>query len=277
MLDVSTIETLKRLMRESMEKDSILLNTLRDEIRPLKNMTKRIFPRTTTSISLVGTDGGNNRLVFDPFIVQVIRVVDSSDNQYYMDVITPTTPIKDLNNKIISRDGNQYDALADMMEYLGAKDLTELSPMIHDNPPGEPVNASWVQVYRELIEWATLFSILRGKDFGTDTLIVFDGLLRSKVFSRDLFLKLRKGIDDAIEDQRKKSRRNIYVAGVAKHSKVLERYQLAMFIEGVMSNNYPCYVEIPREIEAKAYVWAEYAKDDRYFFKGSGNRLAALC
>lgn len=180
MLDVSTIETLKRLMRESMEKDSILLNTLRDEIRPLKNMTKRIFPRTTTSISLVGTDGGNNRLVFDPFIVQVIRVVDSSDNQYYMDVITPTTPIKDLNNKIISRDGNQYDALADMMEYLGAKDLTELSPMIHDNPPGEPVNASWVQVYRELIEWATLFSILRGKDFGTDTLIVFDGLLRSK-------------------------------------------------------------------------------------------------
>lgn len=65
------------------------------------------------------------------------------------------------------------------------------------------------------------------------TLIVFDGLLRSKVFSGDLFLKLRKGIDDAIEDQRKKSRRNIYVAGVAKHSKVLERYQLAMFIEGV--------------------------------------------
>ena len=109
MLDVSTIETLERLMRETMKKDSVLLNTLRDEIRPLKNTTKKIFPRTTTSISLVGTDGGNNRLVFDPFIVQIIRVVDSSDNQYYMDVITPTTPIKDLNNKILSRDGNQYE------------------------------------------------------------------------------------------------------------------------------------------------------------------------
>lgn len=273
MLDVSTIETLERLMRETMKKDSVLLNTLRDEIRPLKNTTKKIFPRTTTSISLVGTDGGNNRLVFDPFIVQIIRVVDSSDNQYYMDVITPTTPIKDLNNKILSRDGNQYDSLADMMEYLGVKNLTELSPMIHDNPPGEPVNASWVQVYRELVEWATLFSILRSKDFGTDTLIVFDGLLRSKVFSGDLFLKLRAGIDDAIEAQRKKSRRNIYIAGIAKHSKVLERYQLAMFIEGVMSNKYPCYVEIPREIESKAYVWAEYAKDDTFPTGGEKNKF----
>ena len=273
MLDVSTIETLERLMRETMKKDSVLLNKLRDEIRPLKNTTKKIFPRTTTSISLVGTDGGNNRLVFDPFIVQIIRVVDSSDNQYYMDVITPTTPIKDLNNKILSRDGNQYDSLADMMEYLGVKNLAELSPMIHDNPPGEPVNASWVQVYRELVEWATLFSILRSKDFGTDTLIVFDGLLRSKVFSGDLFLKLRAGIDDAIEAQRKKSRRNIYIAGIAKHSKVLERYQLAMFIEGVMSNKYPCYVEIPRENESKAYVWAEYAKDDTFPTGGEKNKF----
>jgi len=273
MLDVSTIETLKRLMQESMEKDAVLLNALRDEIRPLKSSTKRIFPRSTTSISLVGTDGGNNKLVFDPFIVQVIRVVDSSNNEYYMDVITPTTPIKDLNNKIVSRAGSQYDSLADMMEYLGVESLVELSPMINDNPPGEPVSPSWVQVYRELVEWATLFSILRKKDFGTDTLIVFDGLLRSKVFSGDLFLKLRKGIDDAIEAQQRRSRRNIYVAGVAKHSKVLERYQLAMFIEGIMSNSYPCYVEIPREIESKAYVWAEYAKDDTFPAGGEKNKF----
>lgn len=272
MLDVSAIETLKRLMQESMEKDSMLLKDLQNEIRPLKNSTKRIFPRSTTSISLVGTDGGNNKLIFDPFIVQVIRVVDSSDNEYYMDVITPTTPIKDLNNKIISRDGNQYDSLADMMEYLEVKSLTDLSPMIHENPPGEPVNASWVQVYRELVEWATLFSILKNKDFGTDTLIVFDGLLRSKVFSGDLFLKLRKGIDDAIVAQYEKSHRNIYIVGVAKHSKVLERYQLAMFIEEVMTNSYPCYVEIPREVESKAYVWSEYARDDALSIGGEENK-----
>lgn len=272
MLDITAIMTLKQLMVESMKKDATILTTLRDEIRPLKSTTKRIFPRSTTSISLVGTDGGNNKLVFDPFIVQIIRVVDSSNNEYYMDVITPTTPVQDLSNKILNRHEKQYDSMAEMMAHLGVKDLTELSPMIKNNPPGEPVSSSWVQVYRELIEWATLFSIVRNKDFGTDTLIVFDGLLRSKVFSRDLFLKLRQGIDEAIKAQYEKSKRKIYIVGVAKHSKVLERYQLAMFIEGVMANNYPCFVEIPRDIEAKAYVWDEYAKDDS-FNGGEANKF----
>lgn len=217
MLDLATIETLKQLMYKSMESDAALLNTLRDEIRPLKGMTKRIFPRSTTSISLVGTDGGNNKLIFDPFIIQIIRVVDSSNNEYYMDVITPTTPIQDLNNKIINRAGKQFDALGEMMDYLEVTSLAQLSPMINDNPKEKPVSPSWVQVYRELVEWATLFFIIKNKDFGTDTLIVFDGLLRSKVFSQDLFLKLRKGIDDAIQLQWEKSRRRIYVVGVAKH------------------------------------------------------------
>lgn len=273
MLDLATIETLKQLMYKSMESDAALLNTLRDEIRPLKGMTKRIFPRSTTSISLVGTDGGNNKLIFDPFIIQIIRVVDSSNNEYYMDVITPTTPIQDLNNKIINRAGKQFDALGEMMDYLEVTSLAQLSPMINDNPKEKPVSPSWVQVYRELVEWATLFSIIKNKDFGTDTLIVFDGLLRSKVFSQDLFLKLRKGIDDAIQLQWEKSRRRIYVVGVAKHSKVLERYQLAMFIEGTMVHPYPCYVEIPREVEEKAYVWSEYAKDDTFPAGGEKNKF----
>lgn len=76
-----------------------------------------------------------------------------------------------------------------MMDYLEVTSLAQLSPMINDNPKEKPVSPSWVQVYRELVEWATLFSIIKNKDFGTDTLIVFDGLLRSKVFSQDLFLK----------------------------------------------------------------------------------------
>ena len=45
-------------------------------------------------------------------------------------------------------------------------------------------SSSLVQVYRALIEWAGVFSILRDKDFGTDTIIVSDRLLRSKVLCR---------------------------------------------------------------------------------------------
>jgi len=245
-----------------MQQDINLLDTLSSEVRVLAGGVRRIHPRTTTSISIVGTDGGNNQLQFDPFIVQVIRVVDSSNNEYYMDVITPTTPIKNLNNKINDDSNVQFDALRRMMHFLGVSDLTQLSPMINHRKPDEPVKTSWVQVYRELVEWATLFSVLRDKDFGTDTLIVFDGQLRSKVFSKGLFTKLKDGIKECIEQHYKKSNRKIYVVGVAKHSKVLERYRLAMHIENVMVTNYPCYTEIPREIEEKAYIWTEYAKDD---------------
>jgi len=274
MLDAYTIINLQKRMLECMQYDVELLDSLIEEVRILSDNVKRIHERTSTSISLVGTDGGNNKLQFDPFIVQVIRVVDSSNNEYYMDVITPTTPIEILNKKIMDKSNEQCNALRGMMRYLGITDLTKLSPMINYRKPEDPVKTSWVQVYRELVEWATLFSIVREKDFGTDTLIVFDGQLRSKVFSKGLFTKLKDGIQASIEEKYQKNKRKLYIVGVAKHSKVLERYKLAMHIENVMTSGYPCYVEIPREMEEKAYIWSEYAKDDSFDRKEVNNMVA---
>ena len=119
------------------------------------------------------------------------------------------------------------------------------------------------------MEWAILLSLVRDKDFGTDTLIVFDGLLRSKVFAGELFAGFRRGLQEGIEEQRRKNRRRVYLAGVAKHSKVLSRYRLAMSLEGVLATDYPAYVEIPREIEEKAYAWSEYARGDDRTAEGS--------
>ncbi|KNZ68652.1 hypothetical protein Tfer_2743 [Thermincola ferriacetica] len=247
----------------------VLLDTLRREISVLNGEVRRIVPRNSTSISLVGTDGGNNKLKFDPFFVQVIRVVDSSNNEYYMDVITPTTKVEELNRRIFEDNESKLNSLKKMMEYLGVDNITKLSPMIKYNSPDKPISPSWVQVYRELVEWATLFAVVREKDFGTDTLILFDGLLRSKVFAGDLFAKYRRGLEEGIQKQFERNRRRIYIAGLAKHSKVLERYRLAMHIENIMTVNYPCYVEIPRSIEEKAYVWSEYARGDDIISEGT--------
>ncbi len=103
---------------------------------------------------------------------------------------------------------------------------------------------------------------MRNKDFGTDTLIVCDGLLRSKVFAGDLFARFRQGLEEGIERQLRQNRRRIYLAGLAKHSKVLDRYRLVMALERVLTTEFPSYVEIPRDIEAKAYIWSEYARGD---------------
>ena len=261
MIDPATQAQLKDVIADCIGTDQDILDKLREEIRPLRDSTRRIRSRTTTSISIVGTDGGNNQLHFDPFLIQLVRVVDSSNNEYCLEAVSPTTPIEKLNHKQFSSDRSPRTALGEMMEFLGVDSLPALSHMIRPNASGKPVSPSWVQVYRELVEWAILFAILK-KDFGTDTLIVCDGLLRSKVFAKDLFQRLLQGIRTRIQDQWQRSRRHVYLAGVAKHSKVLSRYRLAMALEGVLQTDYPTYVEVPREVEERAYVWSEFARGD---------------
>ncbi len=273
MLEPQSYTTLKRELRERMIADRALLDQLRSEIRPLRDGVQRIQARTATSISVVGTDGGNNRVQFDPYLVQIIRVVDSSDNEYCLEAVTPTTSIGELSARQFCSDGSPETALGEMMEYLGVRDLVRLSHMIRNND-GAPASPSWVQVYRELVEWAILFKIVRDKDFGTDVLVIHDGLLRSKVFAGELFRRYMDGLREGIEKQRRQ-RRRIYLAGMAKHSKVLARYRLAMALEGVLATTYPAYVEVPRDVEERAYQWAEYARGDDYGLDGEANKFVA--
>ncbi|WP_136656603.1 hypothetical protein [Nitratireductor sp. XY-223] len=267
MLDPKSQQELKQEIVTCITSDKGVLEALRAEVRSLRSAVRRIQARSTTSISLVGTDGGNNQLQFDPFLIQLIRVVDSSNNEYCLEAVSPTTPVSLLAERHIAADGTPKTSLGEMMVYLGVKTLPALSHMIRSNEDDRPVSPSWVQVYRELVEWAILFSLLK-KEFGTDTLIICDGLLRSKVFSKDLFAKLRIGLQERIEAQWTKSRRRIFLAGVAKHSKVLTRYRLAMALESVMQTDYPAFVEVPREIEERAYVWSEFARGDEEADKG---------
>src|SRR5207249_2727751 len=197
------------------------------DVRPLRAATRRIQPHSTTAISLVGTDAGDNQIRFDPFMVQVVRVVDSSNNEYCLEVVTQRTAIDLLPKRHLDEQGRGKTALGRMMEYLNVKTFYDLSMIAAGREP----KPSWVQVYRELMEWAVLFDLVRNRDFGTDTVIIRDGFLRSKVFAKDLFALYKRGLEEAIQAQYAKSRRRIYVAGIAKHSKVLQTYQLAMALE----------------------------------------------
>jgi len=261
MIDPKSQQQLKKAINDCISTDKRVLDQLREEINPLKSYVKQIQPRTATSISLVGTEGGNNQLRFDPFLIQIIRIVDSNNKKYCLEVVSPTTALDVLNTRQFCDNGTPTTALGEMMEFLKVSTLQELSPMIRPSEDGKPISPSWVQVYRELVEWAILFTLLK-KDFGTDTLIVCNGLLRTKVFAKDLFHKLIQGIRNRIDDQLSQNRRKVYLAGVAKYSKVLDRYRLAMSLEDILQTNYPAYVRIPREIEEKAYVWSEFARGD---------------
>ena len=274
MLDPGSYRSLREVITDRIGQDLGVLTTLRNDVVPLRSQTRRVSRRSSTSVALVGTDGGNNRVRFDPFFVQLVRVVDSSNNEYILEAITPETGVGGLSESQFDADGSPRTALGKMMAYLQVTNLTQLSHMIRRKDDGRPASPSWVQVYRELVEWAVLFSILQERDFATDTMIVFDGLLRSKVFAGTLFRDLGRGFQQAIDRHYQESHRRVYLVGLAKHSKVLDTYQLAMRLEDVLTNEYPAYVEVPRRLEETAYVWSEYARgDDREIEGGEVNKF----
>ncbi len=273
MIDPADFQDLKQEIEKCVEADRSLLAQLCSEIDGLRNNVHRIRPRRATSVSFVAADGGNNQLRFDPFLIQIIRVVDSSNEHHCLEFVTPHIPVARLDERHLTPQGMPQSALGEMMRALGVESLAQLSPMIRDPAPGKPRSVSWVQVYRELTEWAVLFRLL-SKDFATDTLVLMDGYLRSKVFSKDFFSRLLKKIEERVNSHYQRMRRKIYLAGIAKKSKVLDRYRLAMAMQGILQTPYPAYVEVPREIEVKAYEYEEYARgDDMATAEGEANKF----
>ncbi|WP_437999824.1 hypothetical protein WMF26_07950 [Sorangium sp. So ce185] len=91
MIDPESMAQLRKQLRARMVEDRRFLEELRAEVRSGLGDARRIMARPATAVSFVGTDGGNNRIEFDPFMAQLIRFVDSSNNEYCLDVITLTT------------------------------------------------------------------------------------------------------------------------------------------------------------------------------------------
>jgi hypothetical protein len=280
MFSPDELPELRQSVAARAKSDQKLLEEIRAEVRPLRAEVRSIKPRSTTATSLVASDGGNNKIAFDPFFVQIVRVVDSYGKQLFLDVVSPTTDTDELSRKQFDAQENPVTALGRMMRDFRVSTLSGLSHMIpsgivcRDHP--EQVSPSWVLVYRDLCEWAVLYDRVCNHTFATDTLIVRDGQLRSKLFRGELFIEWRTRVEKAIASIREQDKRRIYLVGVAKHSKVLSRYQLALALEEIMPAGEPLYIPIPRSVEAKAYVWPEYARGaDETGIRGEAPKFVA--
>src|ERR1700680_1844055 len=125
-MDTQSFAHLKQEITGSIVADRSILDQLRAEIHPLKSQVYPIRERTTTSVSLVATDGGNASVQFDPFLVQIVRIVDSNNFEYCLEALTPTTNIADLSAKQFHADGSPCTALGELMRYLGVDRLQRL-------------------------------------------------------------------------------------------------------------------------------------------------------
>ena len=155
MLDPSELPDIRRRVQERAETDRRILDALRAEVRSLKTSVRQIMPRSATAMSLVASDGGNNQIQFDPFMMEVVRVVDSYGEQLCLDVVSPTTDTDELSDQQFDAVGQPVTKLGHMMSALSTRKLYDLSPMIpHPRAGQDPtaVNPSWVQVYRDICE-----------------------------------------------------------------------------------------------------------------------------
>jgi hypothetical protein len=252
MFDPDQLPDLQRLVREATHGDANLLDDVLRQVMLLRPV-KTIQPRNTNSVSLVASDGGNNRLVFNPFSLMVVRVVDTYGVEQFLDVISPYTDTVALGQRHLDRS----TPLGKMMRALGVSSLAELSPMI----PEVRKSAGWPLVYRDLCEWAVLYDLICNSTWGSDTLIIRDGLLRTKIFAKDKFMVLYRELRKSMECTKRERRRHIFLVGIAKHSRVIERYRLAMAIANVFPPGHPCYVAVPDKLQGEVYdTWPEYIR-----------------
>jgi hypothetical protein len=144
------LPVIRQAIRDCTVDQRHLLDEIRAEVRGLRPQVRTIQARTTTSISLVASDGGNNKLVFDPFYVQLVRVVDSYGKEHLLDAVAPTSDTDKLSERHWKRGENPRTALGRLMRDLDAATLHDLSHMIpsgaalRDNPT--KISPSWVQV-----------------------------------------------------------------------------------------------------------------------------------
>src|SRR5262249_27249079 len=99
MFDADQVPGLKRLINEQAARDRVLLDGLLTEAHAAGGAVRTIKPRAATSVALMAADAGNNRVAFNPFYVQLIRVVDSHGKELFLDVVSPTTDIAKLSRK----------------------------------------------------------------------------------------------------------------------------------------------------------------------------------
>src|SRR5580692_10848501 len=172
---------LRRMIRAQAARDSRLLAELVRQAKELAQDVRPIRPRAATAVALTAADGGNNAVAFNPFSLQIVRVV------------SPGTDVGELSRKHLA----ERTALGGLMTDLGVSELRELSPLMSGR------SNRWVEVYRDLCEWATLYDLVCNHDFAADTLVVRDGLLRATIFSGGTLVRLGRLMRAAIERQAK--------------------------------------------------------------------------
>ena len=191
------------------------------------------------TLATVATDGGENRLVFDPVRIQILRVADNRGTVYFEELVPHSLPP----DRILATFFQGDPRLTRFLKFLGITTADLL--------PGDSYQrGNLLAMLRELLEWAALLK-LASQD--GPMLLLRDGLLRSVLLPQKVFDAIRARLRQATADK------GHLLAGVAKRSAVINYLSLAFSLDRVFPDDAPAYLPIPREMEQEAaprqYRW----------------------
>lgn len=273
----SNFDEIKKRVFDAYKNEEPVIHEFREFARRLKNDVKPIRPYSVNAVSFVSSDGGDNRLYFNPATIELVRVVDSLGNQCALDAIASNSKASELNTRIETTSPLLVEPLRRLCQDLNTN-VIGLSYLL--NGLGEPGKSKGaVRIYRDIVEWAVLYDLMKYRVWGSDTIIVREGMLRTKSFKRNIFPQLDKLIRGAYQEHKKKNI-TVSMVGVAKQSAVLSRLSVALELEETLHKPYPCYVRVPEDIEEKCYnfdrTWldtletSEPDEDGNYLYQSMG-------
>ncbi len=246
------LEQLRSKVMAAYRADDPTLRRFREYARRLRADVRPLRTYAVNAVSFVSADGGDNRLRLDPAAVELVRVVDSRGNQCALDAVPGTITLQELERRAVRDDANVVMPLERLCSDLGMG-LRDLSFIIRGlGQSGKSTGA--LRCYRDIVEWAVLYDLVAnpGLQWGGDTILIRDGLLRTKSFKREVFPLIDKRLREAIAAH---ANRNVTLSlvGVAKQSAVLGRLAVALELEATFHKPFPCYVRVPEDIEKECY------------------------
>lgn len=259
-------------IREEVEQrvasDRVVLDDLIDMVRKhgLRRNARQIQNYKTAALAIVASDGGNHQLKFDPFHQHLIRVVDSDGQTLGLKSIALTTSLESLfASEFTGDDGKPTPVgrlILDLRKATGTsiESYHDLCSSINDRQPDRiEGNIGWVVSYRDLWEWAVLYCRIMYADFAQSTMILRDGLLRTKLFAKNYFRVIGDLLAERFDHLKRRERKDVFLVGLAKSSSVIDRFRLALAMEDVFPAGYPYYVAVPRDMERRAYNYPEFS------------------
>src|SRR5438132_10455861 len=162
-------------LRSALEEERPMLVDLRDRVREFD--VHELGYRQCYAISPVATDGGEDRLTFEPLNLEIIRVVDSEGLERFQKIL-PLSGGTDIFRAAFDRTSHDHSPLlAGFLERLDIK-YDELSYFLEAGR-GEGDLRAAVRPFRDIVEWAVLLDIAWSPGRKT-ALVIRDGLLRTK-------------------------------------------------------------------------------------------------